>query len=541
MTPKQPEHGAVSKLNHAVTGIDALTIFTFLWSNIAVLQCVKQFHSLKQRAPTAVSLPDTFLFFLLAASIIYSATQPHRSLALVFLCSSHIISLVYFGSQSNHVIMAIVIASAVLIDYSSDRIIWQKRLSGTTYMIMVILYLVSFTHKLNEDWFNHTISCASLFASGFLSMWISLPTDLNTSFSYQFADLIIRTAPKQAVTIEIALPTLLILWRISTKKISSTIFSIMIITGALFHLIICLPLPPLSVYPFSMVMVPMYVLMLPSESIQRIKSMISNTVLTTGLIAIFAVLVKAVVKLILKGEEMPLEYPAYGLWTTAVVWNIIVWVIIVYAALSIKPSRTSEFPSFIFRSKGVLVALFLGFIGICPYLGIRNYPALAMFSNLRTEGTSPNHIVLPPMGILGYQYDTVHVQSTNLKSLQDYQVNLALYFSDHTKKFNTAFGITNEFWITPPSWSPPDARSVQFVPFSIPVLELRKHISNQVAQDFYVNFTMGGDPHSVSHVFYSSDPGSYDQYGHLTVPVNWVQRVLFRFRSFDSNRSPCRH
>ena len=540
MTANGSEHNAILKLT-ATKGIDALTIFTFLWSNIAILQCVKHYHSFKLLILSAVPIHNIFLFSLLVASVMYSLAQPHRSSALILLCSSHIISLIYHGSQSNHVVMAIIIASAVILDYSSDRLVWQKRLSGTTFMILVVLYLVSFTHKLNENWFDHSVSCASLFASGFLSMWISLPTSLSTSLAHKFADFIIRTAPKQAVLIEILLPLLLLLWRTSSRRISHKIFCILIVTGALFHLIICLPLPPLSVYPFSMVMVPMYVLMLPNESVELIEKRLSNIGLTSGIVAITAILVKVIVQMILNGDDMPLEYPAYGLWTTAIIWNIVVWFIIVYAAVSIKPSDAFTFPSFTFRSRGTQLAMFLGFIGICPYLGIRNYPALAMFSNLRTEGASPNHLVLPPLSVLSYQYDTVHIQSTNLKSLQYYQVNLAIYLSDHTKAFNAAFGITNEFWISPPSWSPPDDRLASFTPFSIPVLELRKHISSQVAKDFYVNFTMSRDAHSLTHVFYSSDPGSYNQYGHLTVPVNWLQRLLFRFRSFDSSHSPCRH
>ena len=201
----------------------------------------------------------------------------------------------------------------------------------------------------------------------------------------------------------------------------------------------------------------------------------------------------------------------------------------------------SHFPPSYFAPEGRSLPCFSGSSESVPTWESENYPALAMFSNLRTEGASPNHLVLPPLSVFGYQHDTVHIQSTNLRSLQYYQVNLAIYLSDHTKAFNTAFGITNEFWISPPSWSPPDDRIVPFTPFSIPVLELRKHISSQVAQDFYVNFTMSRDVHSVTHVFYSSDPGSYDQYGHLTVPVSWLQRLIFRFRSFDSSRSPCRH
>ena len=526
------------------TSVDALTIFTFLWSNICVLQCVKHYHSVKHQLMSQVVSLDVLLFLLLVASVFFAVIQPHKSSALLSLCASHIISLMYQGSQSNHVIMAIVIAFGVLLDYSADRVIWQKRLSATTYLILVILYLVSWTHKLNEDWFDFSVSCSALFSSGFASMWLSLPT-AQPSLGHQFADAVIRNSPRNAAIVEITLPSLLLLWRATstptfTKMFSTFVFKFLITLAASFHLMICLPLPPMSVYPFSMVMVPMYILTLPEGSIKVIGKISNNMWVVAGIVAALSVAVKYTVGMILNGEEMPLEYPAYGLWTTAVVWNVLVWAGILYATFTVTTSESMKAPTFTYRSKGVILALFLGFIGICPYLGIRNYPALAMFSNLRTEGSSPNHRILPPMAILSFQSDTVHIHDTNLQSLRHYQVNLASYFSEHTKRFNTASGVTNEFWITPPSWTPPDSRPTPFVPYSIPVIELRKHISSQANKDFYVNFTMNADP-AHHHIFYSSDPGSYDSYGHLTLPVSWLERGIFRFRSFDSTYSPCRH
>jgi hypothetical protein len=268
--------------------MDALTVFTFLWSNICVLQCVKQYHSVKLIIQSSLLTFDLLIFIALIAAVVYASLQPTQSSALFFLCFVHIIALVYQGSQSNHVIMATFIASAVLIDYSKDRDVWGKRLSGTLLLILIILYFISWIHKMNEDWFNPTYSCASLFASGFLSMWISTPSmdiyqegsvDIFTFLSHLFARGIITTAPYQAAAIEFVLPSLLIYWKFgssNSSKISVIIFRSLMVLAAAFHLIICFPLPPLSVYPFSMVMVPMYVLMLPSESVQVIKKLTSN-------------------------------------------------------------------------------------------------------------------------------------------------------------------------------------------------------------------------------------------------------------------------
>jgi hypothetical protein len=291
----------------------ALNFFTVTWSNIAILQCVKQYHSLKGHIFEAPFTLDLFLFHFLLISIVFSTLQPQRSSALISLCFSHLLSLVHHGSQSNHVIMAIVIASAALLAYSTDRSIWQRRLACTLYFVLVVLYLVSWTHKMNENWFDREYSCASLFASGFLSMWIPLPRDSSVPIS-PIADIVIQTAPYQALLIEIALPTMLIMWRTMSKTTSGRLFPVLMVTAALFHLVICLPLPPMSVYPFSMVMVPMYILLLPEENLEWTARLSDNFLTIAGTVAVIGVAVQRATVAVLAGEDMPLEYPAYGLW-----------------------------------------------------------------------------------------------------------------------------------------------------------------------------------------------------------------------------------
>lgn len=526
------------KLKTVQSDIDGLTIFAFLWANIGVLQCVKHYHTVKGHFFSATAAFDQFTFFLLVISVIFATLQPHRSSSLVSLCFSHVLSLVHHGSQSNHVIMAILIASAVLLAYSADRQAWQRKVSGSTYLILIVLYFVSWTHKLNKNWFDRNFSCASLFASGALSMIMPVPA--NPASSSPFADFVIATSPILAVFVEIFLPTLLIAWRFVDKFSSGLVFKIIMVTGAIFHLMICLPLPPMSAYPFSMVMVPMYVLLLPKESFQLIQALTENLFVLAGIVALFSVSIQYGVLAVLGDESMPLEYPAYGLWTISLIWNIVVWVFILYAAFGIKvPYSSLNYRTFTFSRGGVGVAAVLFLIGMCPYLGVRNYPALAMFSNLITEGNAGNHLILPPFAIVDYPQDTVRIHSTNLKSLENFQVNLGLYFSKRTQMFNTAYGVSNEFWIAPPSWTAPDDRVVPFVPYSIPVIEFRKHLSTHIAKDFYVNFTRNSD--SIPSMFISTDPSSVEIHGDLAAPVSWLQRLVFRFRSFDASYSPCRH
>jgi len=57
-----------------------------------------------------------------------------------------------------------------------------------------------------------------------------------------------------------------------------------------------------------------------------------------------------------------------------------------------------------------LVLLFL--YGMTPYLGLRTTGNFTMFSNLRTEGTSSNHLLLGsnPLKVWGYQEDVVRLR-----------------------------------------------------------------------------------------------------------------------------------
>jgi hypothetical protein len=58
------------------------------------------------------------------------------------------------------------------------------------------------------------------------------------------------------------------------------------------------------VYPFSMVMVPMYILMIPTESIQTIRKTTSNTWLNSGYLAFMTVAAQYAVTLILRGNQL---------------------------------------------------------------------------------------------------------------------------------------------------------------------------------------------------------------------------------------------
>jgi hypothetical protein len=74
-----------------------------------------------------------------------------------------------------------------------------------------------------------------------------------------------------------------------------------------------------------------------------------------------------------------------------------------WKGVSVFDRRT---PKFLYALPGLLLLF-----GSTSYLGLRTAGNFSMFSNLRTEGATSNHVLLGsnPLKIWGYQEDTVHV------------------------------------------------------------------------------------------------------------------------------------
>lgn len=117
----------------------------------------------------------------------------------------------------------------------------------------------------------------------------------------------------------------------------------------------------------------------------------------------------------------------------------------------------------------------MSLFGLTPYLGLRNYPALAMFSNLRVEAGRSNHLFIgDDFDLTGWQRDYVTVHDTDIPALQLLQIDLGQRFTPATLRSLASVNVSAEFWITPPlsAWPYPPTRA--FVPYSAPFLELRR-------------------------------------------------------------------
>ena len=143
----------------------SLTLFTFIWSNIAILQGFRSFYSTAISTHFAAIFNEDFtigktnndildkltsypysyndiLFIFLFVSIISAIFLPNRSIVLLLLSLSHLLSLLMQGSYSNHVIVASIICASILLTYHSNRSIWLRQLSSNMYFLLIILYVI---------------------------------------------------------------------------------------------------------------------------------------------------------------------------------------------------------------------------------------------------------------------------------------------------------------------------------------------------------------------------------------------------------------
>jgi hypothetical protein len=294
-------------------------------------------------------------------------------------------------------------------------------------------------HKLNSDFFDPTHSCASLYVSGALS---SLP-EVIFQFNglHQICVLLVKLAPYVAVTFELGMPILL-LWSSSDKA-----HRIVILAGSFFHAILALPPSPLSVYPFSAIMVPIYILLVPeSVEIEKPVNYLMSRLWVKALIPMVLFLANMYAPSLLFQQATLFEYPNYGLWSCFFVWNCMWWSIIIFQCLQSRSPKCSS--SMLAQpnplSAIIIVSLFL--FAMSPYVGLRTYPALAMFSNLRVEGSNPNHW-MPSNDLFGYMRDWAEITEAHHSTVLNMQVDLGQMFPEKLKSTNARFGISNDFYI----------------------------------------------------------------------------------------------
>lgn len=576
--------------------LDALSVFTILFAQCLTLQVAKDVQS---HALTSWRILPTLA---LALAIVRAHLAPTSDHALVALAASGAVVLCVNGSQSNHVLLELAIAAAVLlcapaslpVSLSSSprttremfRRAFASRVSLSMRVALGILYLTTGFAKLNDDWHDPSVSCCVQMLVGALA-----GLGLSPSAVAAAAPAPLRAAaPYAATAFELGFPVVLVLAR-ATRTV--TPIRILAISGAIFHVFIALPPPPMSVYPFSMIMAPMYAAgLLPEETAAAARRVAAwpdevKIAATTAAVAALALAYQA------HASSNLFEYPNYFAWEIGASWVVVVFAALAAVAASppdnpdpddddaapaSAPGRSDRSDTPRARRPprraaeklhipALLPGAFLLAVSASTYLGARTYPSFAMFSNLRMEGGSSNHWVVRAPGFFpGSRVDVppeeyygahvgIEIGETDLASLRDMQVNLAPLFPSRVKEALRETGATAEFHIAPPSWGYPPteetsgkARGKGTAPrgFSVPLVEVRRRISAAMREgkDFTLRYrwVRGGETEAKTREFRArggelvkgSDPA-------LAAPLPPWRAVLHRFRTFHLEYSPCRH
>jgi hypothetical protein len=385
-------------------------IFAFLWA-LALLA-----HQISYRDAFR-SLADVAL----TASALFVLLNPHSAWRFLAATGFHVLEVIYhLPDVFNHWFFA-GIESLAFVAIAGTVLPRNQRLepealfpsfASVARFNLICLYYVSAFHKLNSDYFSLDVSCGAATYGQLLKALPFLPASGTA----------LLVATYLGVIMEFALPTLLITRRLRRLGV---------VLGLLFHL--CLGIMGYS--RFSMISFALLILFLPeldattkkmalllerNEPLRAMRSWAQKRKwLLIGVIAAAGIILANTT-----GDARALAGRLGDLFARGTfLFFLAQSAVLIAAAVSLLIRyRFAEAPPFGFVPAvrpGLLVAALMVFSGIAPYLGLHTLNTFAMYSNVRTEGGSTNHFVVPPgLQIFSYQRDLVDIVETNIASLQ---------------------------------------------------------------------------------------------------------------------------
>ncbi|AYV81605.1 MAG: hypothetical protein Harvfovirus45_2 [Harvfovirus sp.] len=343
-----------------------LRIFSVLWA-IAVL-----FHY------QAFSLWSEGVYVWIIA--IYIICYPRNRFGLILLALAQIIEAwVNAPIKNNHWMMMVLVNLTILICYC-DNVMKEKRFIPDEQLMekfaplvkkeVVMLYFFAFLHKLNYDFLDRTVSCASAFYRAYLTTYTAIP----------YSPFMEQIMIYGTLTIEFLIAILLMFNKTQT---------IAALLGFVFHTIIAYN--PLShFWNFSSIMFPLLYLFFDktySESLISYMKIISThkTEMILCLIPLIC--------LIMDPSRTSVENEvAIGI----SLWSIYCLFILESLLNYIKLYGLFHQDKLITRKQSFslyIPLLLMCFNGFNPYLNLNTESTFSMYSNLRSE----NHLFIPNM------------------------------------------------------------------------------------------------------------------------------------------------
>ena len=391
---------------------DRLAIFCFLWAVATLI------HLLGKG-----SLSSTVILSIVISAVIV-LFRPRWILAfMAMLFFAAMKTLISLPDPPNHKMFELLLNLGMLFAFSAaiipallrngfkafssiDRDRLYNSFAPMARISLVVLYFYVVLHKLNWDFLNPSISCATDLLYGIKDFGYTFIPD------NRFMQLLSVWA---TLIFEAGIPVLLLFKKTRPWGI---------LAGFGFHYILALH-PDAGLLGFSTLMFTLYFFFtgpnFPEklyetwQALVRGVGKVRKTVLWLSLVGIIAV----AVIIAFANLNASLSSAKYFVWY---IWGTFLVIAFVTVFL-LNRYRDEDFKQvFYMPAKGLWIVPVLIFInGMSPYLGFKTECSFSMFSNLRTEGGKTNHIFIPvTFQLADFQQDLVDIQSTDHEFLKKY-------------------------------------------------------------------------------------------------------------------------
>ncbi|MBN3458940.1 hypothetical protein JNN96_33415 [Mycobacterium sp. DSM 3803] len=388
-------------------------------------------------------------------------------------------------AASNHLVMSLLVALALATAAAWALAVrnreggfverWLDAARTPVGLVLLVIYFFTVFDKLNSAYFSPTTSCGSeLFGQ---LIWLN-----------GFDDVVPGPAVGQVVAVATVVTEAAILGLVAVPRLRYQ----GVLLGVCFHSVLALA----SFYDFATIVFAVYVLLVPTDVFDNLPP---RTVLLRRLaLAGFAAhVLLSVVSNAADSPRSPVGVPWHTL--LVITWFVAVAPLMFAVLRGYRTVREMPAPAWRLRPVVLLLVPLLAFVnGATSYVGLKSVANYSMFSNLRTEEGTTNHLLpgITAAQLAGYQRDTVTV--------------FGLEFPDR----------------------PGDSRRSRWMaedpPVRIPWLELRRTVllwRDAGLTGVRIAYLRDDLPHVVDDA--TADPV-------LAAPLPWWQRHLLAFRAVDS-------
>lgn len=396
----------------------AFKTFSILWSLAMIFHLYGDTH-MEDTLPIVIV---EILVFLAAVWLLFNPTSLARFGAMLLVSLVNLA--ITLPDVGNHWFLAGLINLSLLIVLGWMWLANRKAPSHVAFFAqaapiiraqIVVFYFFAAFSKLNSDFFDPQISCASVFLTGtansLFAGWGALRSEAARIASIAFI------AGSESLIV-----LLLAIRRTRTIGVAYAVF---------FHFVIALD-PMQHVFDFSSLLYAAFALFLPASFFDWLNQTAASTyrAITGGaklLDVFFAVILLGMMGVVLVARltyELSNTVLMLLLAGRYILWLLFAGVCIFFLAKYLITHRATPPLASAFRLINPLHAIFPLVIfvnGLSPYVGHKTQESFTMYSNLRTEGGVSNHfLVRNPLYLFDYQNDLVTLISSSDKKLKSY-------------------------------------------------------------------------------------------------------------------------